>query len=218
MPKIFRVDGWEPELSKSGFRPDEDVPDAFYRSQGAFGQLIKRSQMVRDRQDSVIELNVLYRFEGMDVDAIILHSQLRRKGSPVSFDFGGGDEWKPGHEESALAALIHFGIPWLEEYSRPEKLIEYYERCLRDGIPKRSWKLPFPFKSVVIEQGPRADSNVRRPPAYHEYLAYLYRDIGDANASRQHAHRYLETIPDNEYWTEDRGKIKRLIDSLGNDV
>jgi len=207
MPKIFRVDQWEQELTKYGFRADEDLPDAFYRSQGNFGVLIKKSQLSSDRENSVIELDILYRFEGMDVDAIILRGNLRRKGSPVSFDFGGGDEWKPGEEELALAALIQFGLPWLEEYCRPEKLIDYYERCLRDGIPRRGWKLPFPFKSVVIDQASNASSNVRRPPAYHRYLAYLYRDVGNLKSSRQHAQIYLACFPNEE-------RIHRLIESL----
>jgi hypothetical protein len=215
MSRSFSITGWRRELEKRGFRRDPDIRGAYSRMAGPRKLLVSKSHFSGSSPGVVIALEIGMPYEGEEGGwTIILSGFLRRHSIPVSFDFGVGDEWGLGESEQALAAVVQYGLPWLEEYSRPDKLIEYYETCLRHGIRGRSPNLPPIFKTMAKYSDRVPDIIVRRPPIYHWYLSQLYREVGDMKSSRGHAERYLKTLQNADFQREERVRVMQLIEEI----
>jgi hypothetical protein len=143
--------------------------------------------------------------------AIILQGSLREDLPPI-ISVAGGDLWGPEEGDTALAATIQHGLPWLEKYSDAHQLIQYYEVSLKEGLPRKDLKLPPIVEKMTF--GPKPSETVRRPPIFNWCLAELYSEVGDDGTSLKYAQQYFATLPDNRFHEEERAKVMDFINKL----
>ncbi len=98
--------------------------------------------------------------------------------------------WTRADEPAAQEALITYGLPWLEEYSRPEPLIARFEQQVREERPVEP---PGWLGRLFVGQPPPRPSPPR-PPVNHYYLALLHYHAGDAAAACRHAGAWLRVV------------------------
>jgi hypothetical protein len=207
MAHSFSIRNWEKPLKEFGYLKDRQASGAFSRLAGVRKLFIRKSHPLSSEGNVHVDLDIGRPYPGEEGGwTIILPAQLQRTAAPIIS--GAGAEWGPEEGDAALAATIQYGLPWLEEYSKLEKLIEYFETTLRDGIPRKPLKFPAIFKTLYSDPEP---TGPRRPPIHHWYLAELYLEQGNRESSRSHAEQYLATLPDTQFWQEERGKVLNLI-------
>lgn len=209
MAHSFSIRNWEKPLKEFEYVKDRQAPGAFSKLAGVLKLSVQKSHPVGSTGKVIVNLNICRHDEKLEGWYILLQGNLRRTTTPI-ISIAGSDEWGPEEGDAALAATIQYGLPWLEEYSKLEKLIEYFETTLRDGIPRIPVKFPAIFKSLYSDPEP---TGPRRPPIHHWHLAELYLEQGDKEYSRRHAEQYLATLPDTQFWQEKRAKVLNLIEA-----
>lgn len=105
--------------------------------------------------------------------------------------------WAEKEKANAFVALLKYGLPWLEENSNAQKLIDRFEKGLREGVSwedsKESHGLLTRFAEYFLfRHGKRPDNRSRRPPIYHHYLTLLYYHIGNKDMACAHANEWLK--------------------------
>lgn len=137
---------------------------------------------------------------------------------------GAGRFWTKEEHPQALTALLQYGIPWLEENTNAEKLIELFERGLREGV---AWEEPKPSglttrlvtwlaERTIFRHGRQTQKIIRRPPIYHNFLTLLYYHVGNKDMSCTHAKEWYEfCYRPNTPYSEDVEWVLRLMSNLG---
>ena len=128
-------------------------------------------------------------------------------------DYGEGKWWKENEEEVARYSLLQYGLPWLKEFSRADRLISYLEKVLRDGISgetqAQSWTARL-AERLLLRQDGVAGPQVRRPPVYHYYLSLLYNESGDQAQACANARMYLAHVKHGKIPSEPERTLRQL--------
>lgn len=207
MARSFLIGDWETRLREFGYAKDPRMPGALCKNAGPRTLSIGKWKPNRAPEGGVgISLSICKPHLGGW--SVILQGSLRKNAEPI-ISIAQGDVWQPDDANSALDATIKYGIHWLAEYSRPRRLIEYYEACLREGIRGEKVKLPPMVKTISF--GPNPAETVRRPLIFNWYLAELYSELGDNQTSRRYAECYLTTLPDHRSYEQEREQILKFI-------
>jgi hypothetical protein len=109
-----------------------------FRMERTYGFLRNSVAIVRGRRNKAEIFLRLYvtikdRFEEPSTYHIALSADLHPDHVAILF-YGDARIWKEEEEEVAVGAFMKFGLPWFESFSKPEVLIERFERELRDGV------------------------------------------------------------------------------------
>jgi len=210
MAHSFSIRGWGKRLREFGYRNDPQVRGSISKPAGPRVLSINKWKPAWSPSGQVgISLDICKPYlGGLE---IILQGSLREDLSPI-ISIAGGDLWGPEEGDAALAATIQHGLPWLDKYSDAHHLIQYYEVSLRDGLPRKDLKLPPIFKKMTFN--PKPSEAVRRHPIFSWYLAELYSEVCDGEASLRYAQRYFATLPDNRFYEEERSKVMDFINNL----
>jgi hypothetical protein len=217
MARSFSIRHWEKQLRELGYSRDHEARGSFSKTAGVRKLFISKSSQ-RWRGSGLVRINLnICCFVEPDLEGdcgfweVVLQGELRRSAPPIISN-GGGDLWGPEEADAALRATIEYGLPWLEQFSHPATLVEYYETCLRDGIRVEHLQLPSIFKTLYSNVD-RSETG-RRPPVFNWYLAKLHLELGLSDSSRRYAEKYLAWLPDNQHWRRERTLVLHFIGRL----
>jgi hypothetical protein len=211
VPRKLSIKGWKQELSPFGYVLDRRSRGVFSKSSGKRDLLITTHPAISETA-VYIALEVCSPYDAVhDGWAILLWAGLKRNSVPA-IGVGRGDFWEPDQSDEALASLIQFGLPWLEEYGTAEKLIDYFGGCVNAALEQqeREKEPPRLFSRLFAKKEPKHPLR----PADLWNLARLYFEIGDLDASQDYAERYLSGLPKTEWFDTDRAEGAVLLGSI----
>jgi hypothetical protein len=131
------------------------------------------------------------RFEDPPTHHIALSADLHPDHVAILF-YGDSRIWKEEEEDVAISAFLKFGLPWFESFSKPEVLIERFERELRDGARPEVNPAAVLWERYLLRREP--PKKARRPPINHYYLGLLYDEVGDRERACFHCKENLASV------------------------
>jgi hypothetical protein len=134
-------------------------------------------------------------------------------------DTGVGRHWKKEETKEALSTLIKYALPWFEEYSSPDKLIEYVTNdvVVRPVSDKTKTNSIWFFKSLFLAKSQKtpneAETLIR--PINHRILSLLYWHTGETDKACEHAKEYLKFVKKGGAWPGEPDRTIRQLREMG---
>lgn len=161
-----------------------------------------------------VELNIVapMPYAEPPFEAVILEGDLGPTeivtGHPQYSSWWGDDE-----SPQAWQRMEAEGLSWLEEFSGTERLIEFYEAALRDGLPPApEGERSSGFLGRML--GRASASNLPAPPHFHQWLVPLYAEVGKREDACRHALAF-HAIFSGRRTKEEQERMARQLASLG---
>lgn len=102
-------------------------------------------------------------------------------------------KWRFGCLDAICDSVTNVALPWLDNLSTVDGMIEFLEEKLRNGVHSKPSKSTIDFFEKFIFRQSKPDTRgVVRPPIYNEYLANLYYIKGDYENSKKYMARWVD--------------------------
>jgi hypothetical protein len=198
------IKDWKYELEKHGFsyRKWNSQEKALVKYVGSIEQQIWEQRIQHDGKKILINtaISVADRFrEEQEYFLPILAFRLDADGVVLPrSDKSVGKFWKYEESNDALNALCSFALPWFEEYSLLEKLIEYVANDVvvwpvsDKNRPNCTWFFKELFLSKFRKKPKEFETRV--PPINHLKLSLLYYHSRQMSQACGHAREWLKHV------------------------
>jgi hypothetical protein len=204
-------------LVSYGFSPMRDDKFCLERTYGFLRHSVTVYTDRRNKAEIVLWLRVTIkdRFEEPPTYVVALSAYLHPDHVAILL-YGDSRIWKEEEEDVAIGAFMKFGLPWFESFSRPEVLIERFERELRDGAKPEINPAAALWERYLLRQEP--PKKLRRPPVNHYYLGLLYDEIGDRERACYHCKENLANVSKGraDVWARERAQALKQIEDATN--
>jgi hypothetical protein len=181
-----------------GFWPMRDDEFCLERGHGFLRDSVSIRSDTRNKAEIFLHLfvEIIDRFEEPSTYVVALSAYLHPDHVAVLL-YGDSRIWKEEEEEVAIGAFMKLALPWFESFSKPEALIERFERELRDGVKREVNPAAALWERYLLRQEP--PKKARRPPINHYYLGLLYDEIGERERACFHCKERLASIGEGQH-------------------
>lgn len=189
--------GWKKELAKLEFRLEGSL---FVRNCGELRQVVGvQRNMLSSTWKINLYITLVDQFRDPPQPVVCLHGNVTS--DDARFFEKEGSWWTEEKLPGRLETLLRFGIPWLNDFADPLKLISLFERAIEQCTsleslvePRQNQNPEWPKWIKPIYESPATPP--RPAPLYFLLLSLLYYAIGDFEKSCSRARIWLEHVSD----------------------
>jgi hypothetical protein len=205
--------GWKKELTKRGFRLEGP---SFVRERGVLRQVIGvQRNMLSPRWKTNLFIEIIDQFREPPEPTICLHGNVTL--DDARFFEKDGSWWTEDLLPGQLDAIVQFGVPWLDDFASPAKLIGLFEKAVEQCARAESLLEPlqnqeFHWPKWIKTAYESPPSPPRPAPMYFYLLSLLYYATGNFERGCDRATIWLDHARDGRTPGEPARTLRLMAD------
>ena len=198
MTKAEVIKNWKPALKSLGFTYQKGV---FYLGSAKedFLQFLISIQKNLYSDTYKINPSIVLRspFEPNSEQRLLILANLRANG--VFLHVSNASWWPVDSLTEALETLKNNVTSWFQEWGRPQRLAEIFERAIREEKNIIDIAEPLPAEATQVPWRQEAPAKRPAPPMYYEYASILHYLSHDTSRSLARTRDWIRSLgPDEE--------------------